>query len=50
MKVCIHIYIETSLSRKHCAKAVVPSVMNARNFKRQYDRDPGFVHTGVDRG
>jgi hypothetical protein len=36
--------------KKHCSKTVVPSVLNATDFKREYDRDSGFVHTGVDRG
>jgi len=30
--------------------AVVPSVLNAGDFQRQYDWDAEFVHSGVDRG
>ena len=30
--------------------AVVPSVLNAGDYKRQYDCDIEFVHSGVDRG
>jgi len=30
--------------------AVVPSVLNAGDFQRQYDWDVEFVHSGVDSG
>jgi len=50
MQVCIHIYIDTIVSRNIVQMAVVTSVLNARDFQRQFDWDAVFVHSRVDRG
>jgi len=49
--VCIYTFTSTQAFRGNIVQmAVVPSVLNAGDFQRQYDWDVEFVHSGVDRG
>jgi hypothetical protein len=48
---CVHTFISTQAFRGNSVQmAVVPSVLNAGDFQKQYDWDVEFVHSGVDRG
>jgi hypothetical protein len=48
---CVHTFTSTQTFRGNIVQmAVVPSVLNAGDFQRQYDWDVEFVHSGVDRG
>ena len=51
VQTCICTFTSTHDFRGNIVKtAVVPSVLNAGDFQRQYDWDVEFVHDGVDRG
>jgi len=44
---CVHIFTSTQAFRGNIVQmAVVPSVLNAGDFQRQYDWDAEFVHSG----
>jgi len=48
---CVHTFTSTQAFRGNIVQmAVVPPVLNAGDFQRQYDWDVEFVHSGVDRG
>ena len=46
MYVCINIYSYTILSRNIAEMAVVPSVLNGRDFQSQYDWDAVMFTVG----
>jgi hypothetical protein len=47
---CVYTYTSTQALRGNIVQtAVVPSVLNAGDFQKQYDCEVEFVHSGVDR-